>query len=186
MSPRIYSAALALAVTVASRHSAAQSSAPSPSREPSWDGPRLALRVGLAARPLIGVSLIGVHTIADGSWLPIELAPAVQVSERFAVELGINVMMPLLDPWQFATFRLALTPAAAWDWGVLYLRAGVPIMVSDAVRTGLQLAVGVTVARRFYVGITGDALVPDLLAGVGLELGVRFDPWRLRAVDRGR
>ena len=142
---------------------------------PSEDA--FALRLGLSARPLIGlsgVSAIRTHTLRDGGWVVADVAPSYRLSRLFAAELGLSAMVPVKDAWGFPDFRLAVTPAARLDAGPVYARIGVPLMFGEGLSLGAQAAVGATLFERFYVGVIGEANVRDLLGMVGLELGVRF------------
>ncbi|PTL82665.1 hypothetical protein [Vitiosangium sp. GDMCC 1.1324] len=136
-----------------------------------------ALRLGLSARPLIGLSglsAIRTHTLRDGGWVVADVAPSYRLSRFFAAELGLSAMVPVKDAWGFPDFRLAVTPAARLDAGPLYLRVGVPLMFGEGFSMGAQAAVGATLFNHFYVGVVGEANVRDLLGMAGLELGVRL------------
>jgi hypothetical protein len=135
------------------------------------------LRLGLGVRPLLGfsgVSAIRTHTLRDGGWVAADIVPTYRLSRLFAAELGLSAMVPVQDAWGFPDFRLAVTPAVRLDAGPIYTRVGVPLMFGEGFRPSLQAAVGATLFDRVYVGVVGEFIPRDLLAMVGLELGVRF------------
>lgn len=140
-------------------------------------GDAFVLRLGLSARPLLGlsgVSAIRTHTLRDGGWVVADVVPSYRLSRLFAAELGLSAMVPVKDAWGFPDFRFAVTPAARLDAGPVYARVGVPLMFGEGFSLGAQAAVGATLFDRFYVGVVGEVNARDLLAMMGLELGVRF------------
>jgi hypothetical protein len=142
------------------------------------------VRLGVGVTPIVGYSGLtagygDIHTPDNGSWVPVDVAPAIRIWKSLAVELGVSAMIPIHDAWGFPSFRLAATPALRVDGSLLYARVGVPFMFGDGTRFGLQAAAGITVRKPFYVGIAGFGSLSDLLFGLGLEAGVRFDDLRL-------
>ena len=142
------------------------------------------LRIGVGVTPLVGYSPLTyawgeVHTLSNGGWVPITVAPAVRVWESLTLELGMTALIPVEDAWGFPDFRMALVPAVRWDGSRAYARIGFALMTGERTDVGFEAAVGLSVDGPLYIGVTTFGVLGDLIIGNGLEIGVRFDHLRL-------
>jgi hypothetical protein len=145
---------------------------------------RFPARLAISANPVVGYSglTLGwgqVHTLANGGWIPIDVAPAIRIWKALVIELAFSAMIPVSDAWGFPSFRLAVTPALRFDGSRFCARVGAPIMVGNGVHSGVQLAAGVRVWKGLYAGLVAFYTPSDAIGGVGPEIGWRFDDLRL-------
>ncbi|TKC98920.1 hypothetical protein [Polyangium fumosum] len=161
----------------------ARAATPAPELRPP-PGISFPFRIGVGVTPVVGYSMVTlgygeVHSLDNGGWVPIDLAPAIRVWRSLAFELAVSGMIPIKDAWGFPGFRLAVTPAVRIDGSLLYARFGPQFMFGDNMRVGVQAAVGAKVYGPLYVGVQGLASLTDIIFGIGPEIGVRFDDWRI-------
>jgi hypothetical protein len=179
--------ALIAAIVVASGSAAAQTPATAISATTPIKRKRelrFPVRLAISANPVVGYSALTygwgqVHSLRNGGWIPIDVAPAFGIWKALAVELAFSAMIPVADAWGFPSFRIAVTPALRFDGSRFCARAGAVIMFGEGVRAGVQLAAGVRVWRGIYAGLVAFYSPADLMGGVGPEIGYRFDKLRL-------
>lgn len=137
------------------------------------------LRAGASLRPLIGSDPYnGFHTIGDGGFIGIDIAPGLKILEILTLEVDLVPLIPITvtsDTYEYPDgFRFMFVPGARIDLFVAYARAGIPIMIGNTVQPAIEGAFGLSLLSFGYIGLLGNYAFDDRVFGLGIELGIRI------------